>query len=280
MSLFIHRRSPLSGNALPRFVLIAAAAAIMLSISIGLQGCIENPGADQRLNQADREFHFLAYAHYAGEPVLELSMKRDSGLISLGIRNMGGGSIDSAAFLLQFGVWSNYSSPGWYHRVSTLSVMVHIGELQSGATLDYGAISRDIDLAYTNPTAKLLRYSAGAHQGNPLGGAYSGSYSLLDTAGRRTTGPVKGIITVDGEYQFLMEQLPGRGGTRGNMYGSLDSTDKHGVLISESHGGSYIPTTQPSPFTLASGELKGTILPTEIISWCDSLNFKMHPMVF
>jgi hypothetical protein len=279
MNFFFHRRSLTRGNALARISLAAAAAATMLSISIGLQGCIENPGTDHRLNQ-DRDFHLLAYAHYAGERVLELSVKGDSGVIGLAIRNIGGESIDSAAFLLQFGVWSNYSSPGWYYRVSKLSVMVRIADLQPGATFEYGAISRDIDLANTNPIANLLRYSAGAHRGNPLGGAYSGSYSLIDTAGRRTAGPLNGLITVDGEYQFLLEPISGRGGIRGNMYGTLDSSDSHGVLISETHGGTHVPTIPPSPFTLASGELKGTLLPTEIVGWCDSLNFQMHPTVF
>lgn len=271
MNLLSHHGRQATGNALVRKALAAVMAAIMLSISAGLQGCIENPGPDHRLNQEDHGYHRLAFAQYAGVSVLELSMKRDSGVISLSIASMTSETIDSAAFLLQFGDWSGYTSPGWYHRVSKLDVIVRFSKLQPGAVLEYGAISRDIDLGNTHPTAKLIRYADGAPRGNPLGGVYTGDYSLTDTAGRRSSGIMKGIITVDGNYQFLTSSTGG--GIRGDVYGMLDSAGLgEGVWRENADWGPNHPMSLPAPLTLVSGALKGTFHPIESAVRIDSLN--------
>lgn len=258
----------------------AATTAAMLSISIGIQGCIENPGADHRLHQRSREYHVIATAEYARESVLELSLKQDSGAINLRILSLARVPIDSAEFLLQFGETENVANPNLYHRTSKLNVIVRIANLQPRAVLEYGAISREMDLGYTYPSAKLIRFAYGDARGNPLGGVYGGTYSIVDTAGRRTTAPIKGIITADGEYQFVMETLFGGEGLRGYLFGRLDSARTENYFSSEFFGGQPYPILVSAPIALNAGALTGAFLFPKTIPWLDSMGFEMHPTRF
>lgn len=278
MSLFFQRRHLPTGNALARGFLATATAISMLPICIGIQGCIENPGTDHRLVQRNRDYQVIATAKYAEESVLELSVKHDSGVIKLRILSTAREPIDSASFLLQFGERNDYSAPMHYRKDSRLNVIVRIADLQPGDILDYGPISREMDLERTVPSAKLIRFADGAPRGNPLGGVYSGNYSIQETAGRRETGPMKGIITAEGEYHFLTETVFMNEGIKGDFYGMLDTIRKEGFLYSENNGRVTHITTLPAPFALDSGTLTGTFRFTQSLPWLDSLGFEMDPM--
>jgi hypothetical protein len=262
------------GRGLIRFAAFAGSNTFLLASALGLHGCMENPGPDHWLH-GNHDYRIVANAQYAGEPVLKLSVKKDSGLVSLRIASMAREPIDSAAFLLQFADYTSYSGPGLYHRISKLDVIIRIANLQPGAVLDYGAISSDMDLGNIHPVASLIQFADGAPRGHRLGGVYSGNYSLVDTAGYRYTGPLKGIITADGDYQFLMDMTSGSG-IRGDMHGRLDTAGQgDGVLHAESRGGANYPTSLPTPLTLVSGALKGTFRSPENAAWFDSLGTAM-----
>jgi hypothetical protein len=207
-----------------------------------------------------------------------LSVKHDSGAVSLRILSLAREPIDSAAFLLQFAERHSYVSPNLYHGDSRLNVIVRIANLQPGAILDYGRISREMELGYTDPSAVLIRFADGAPRGTALGGVYSGNYAFIDSTGKRHTGPMKGIITADGEYQFHMEMVL-TSGIKGDWYGRLDSTRREGVLFADFFGTSY-PTAMPAPFALDDGTLTGSFLVHETGLWFDSLGFEMQPMRF
>lgn len=170
-------------------------------------GCIENPGPDPLLGvpkpQTAGTQAIFQQAH-----VLEFRLTRDSGRTRLAVRNSSPEALDSASFHLEFtqnGIRPYYELSDYATRNILLEYFGKVGPLARGASQDLGILDSTEKSALSGRylTATLISlYRNGASQGSPFAGAFRGSYLLLDTLGKSTGGPLRGMINADGRIRI------------------------------------------------------------------------------
>lgn len=267
-----------------RSLAVAASATFMLLSGSGLQGCIENPGPDVRLNRVSYEYRPVGRADFDHQTVLQISFKQDTIATWLRVTSLASMIIDSAAVFLQFGApfrtqgsAMNYPNPRFRH-------IARFGRLAPGESLDLGPIAeKDLDLAKFTGKATLLRISTGAKRGHPMGGVYDGTYNLIDTSRTLYAGTLYGILDADGRFGFILTTGPIRG-INGVLEGLLDQMRLDmGTLYTEPEGLRNSPQFERggTPFSIQSGEnglphMTGSFQPLGAREWLQSLDCELR----
>ena len=138
---------------------------------------------------------------------------------------------------------------------------------------------KELDLGKFPGKATLLRISTGAKRGHLLGGAYQGTYSLIDSSSTRFAGTLEGIVDADGRFGFILTADPVRG-INGVLEGMLDQMELDmGTIYTEPEGLRNSPQFERggTPFMIRSVEyglthLTGSFRPQGAKEWLQSLD--------
>lgn len=174
-------------------------------------GCIENPGVDPGVGRPDptRET-FHVQAPFRGANFLQLRVSADSGRTSLLAANRGLADIDSATFLLQAmnrGKSPNYLQGWGFDPAPDFEYYGKVRSLPPGATADFGIIDTLLlgKLSDYYLIAVVIQVTEdGSRRGSPFGGVFTGKHRGTDSAGKPFEGPLRGLVSADGEFRFAI----------------------------------------------------------------------------
>lgn len=209
-----------------RLLAIAALATFMLMTGSGLQGCLENPGPDSRVNQPDTAFQHIGSARLHGEKVLDYSARIDGNYIGFRVKNVSGRTLSSAKVLVQ--VLPGYPDADTSVFVSNaqLEFMEDFREIRPGSTVLASQYEGEFGKAFASGVQDfgffitLLELNDGSVRQHSMSGFYEGNYSAMDSTRYRYSGTVRGFIDANGQPGFILKESEVRG-INGYLSGSL-----------------------------------------------------------
>lgn len=254
-------------NACARLALLSIGCSLLTG-AIGMQGCIENPGPDARLQAKDTAFRYIGNANLKGHGVLEYSVRYDEDSTYFEVRNVAKERIDSALVLLQFGLIAPRDS--LFYEEFAINYLNRIVDLKSFESRSYGFAHEPYQ---THPATRssqfwppwfhliLLKFDDGAPRHHPVAGFFAGEYTALDSMRFSYSGYVNGVIDADGRFNLLLESENNKG-VVGFVKGIVDTARKGGGSLRlnnwEKGAKQYF---QSAPFAFPSGRLETTFRP-------------------
>jgi hypothetical protein len=256
----------------------------LMALAAGLSGCIENPGADRRLNNEEHFYAPIASARFSGAEVFQFQAKEGKDGVVLRLICTAREVVDSATFFLQFTAPQYFGDSDLYSATPAFELIGRLKHVTPGDTVDWGLLTHQTGLHLMGDSvrASLLQFADGSPRSIAIGGLYEGSYSLLDSARYRYSGTLRGMVDGEGRYQFRLD-LDRVRGVRGGFRGEIDVGGRAaGNLRFELNGSADPQPIAPAPFAVESttfyglANLKGSFLPAGPGQWLDSLGYDLH----
>lgn len=249
-----------------RLALLSIGCSILTG-AMGMQGCIENPGPDARLQAKDTAFQYIGQAYLKGHDVLVYSVRYDEDSTYFEVTNNSKERIDSAQVLIQFGLIAPRDS--LFFEQFAINYLNRIVDLKPLESRSYGFAPQQFQSPPASRSSQfwppwfhliLLKFDDGAPQHHPVAGIYTGEYTALDSMHFKYSGYVNGVIDADGRFNMLL--APDPDGFWGFVKGIVDTSRKGGGSLRlnnwEQGTKQYFPS---APFIYSSGRLETTFRP-------------------